>query len=96
MAEAENDIRLLIELGYSHRSIAFQLLFWFMLLITLIIILSGIILWNLDSSLALAIQGTGFQSHTFTGTCLLAGFGFAATVVFWNASLILNHLRKIA
>jgi len=96
MAEAESDIRLLIELGYAHRAIAFQLLFWFLLLISLIFILSGFFLWKLDSTLALAIQGSGFESHSFTGTCLLAGFGFAAAVVLWNASLILNHLRKIA
>jgi hypothetical protein len=98
MAEAEPDIRLLIELGYAHRRIAFQLLFWFGIFILLIFCGAVFLFLKGQALLGQAITGQGFGADPgiFGGTCLLAGFAFVFMVVLWNGILILNQLRKIA
>jgi hypothetical protein len=98
MAEAESDIRLLIELGYAHRSIAFQLLFWFALLLLLVFGGACLVLFRLEDSItnAISIQGLGNDSVSYFQISLFSGLIFTVLVMLWNGLLILNHLRKIA
>lgn len=98
MAEAESDIRLLIELGYSHRRIAFQLLSWFSLLLLVLFAASGIVFYQVEGIISNTISGQGLNSESggFAGSCFGFGFLFTALVLVWNGMLILKHLRKIA
>ncbi len=97
MAEAEVDIRLLIELGYSHRRIALQLLSWFALLLLILFCAAGIVFIRLEGGILNAISGQGLQAGSgYAGFCLGIGFLFTSLVILWNGILILNHLKKIA
>jgi hypothetical protein len=98
MAEAESDIRLLIELGYSHGKIARELLSWFSLLLLVIFALAGLFLFSLEGLLQTAISSQGLQAagSGYLLMSLLCGFVFTLIVLVWNSILIGNHLRKIA
>lgn len=98
MAEAESDIRLLIELGYSHRTIAFEMLSWFGLFILVIFGTGGICLFSMDGMLEKLVSSQGLEDRGsgFLLTSLGFGFAFTAGVLVWNSILIGNQLRKIA
>jgi hypothetical protein len=98
MAEAETDIRLLIELGYSHRKIARELLMWFSVLLLLIFAGAGFFLFSLDGLLKTAISAQGLEDagSGFVLSSLFCGFLFTLLVLVWNSILIGNQLRKIA
>ncbi len=98
MAEAAPDIRLLIELGYSHRKIAFQLLFWFGLMMLLIFSASALLLFQMESMLesVISAQGLGSGLSGFFWQAASSGLLFSLAVFFWNTLLIGNQLRKIA
>jgi hypothetical protein len=98
MAEAESDIRLLIELGYSHRKIARELLMWFSVLLLLIFVGAGFFLFSLDGLLKTAISAQGLEDagSGFVLSSLFCGFLFTLLVLVWNSILIGNQLRKIA
>jgi hypothetical protein len=98
MAEAESDIRLLIELGYSHGKIARELLSWFSLLLLVIFALAGLFLFSLEGLLQTAISSQGLQAagSGYLLMSLLCGFVFTLIVLVWNSILIGNQLRKIA
>ena len=98
MAEAESDIRLLIELGYAHKTLAFQLLSWFILLLLLVFSGSAIITIQLERiiSTAISVQGIAGETGNSLGTSLVSGFLFTLAVAVWNGYLILKHLRKVA
>ena len=98
MAEAQPDIRLLIELGYSHRKIAFQLVFWFGLLLILVFAAALLVFSRTGRLLDSVIESQGLNQG-FAGlqaTAAAAGLLFAASVFIWNVLLIGRQLRKIA
>jgi hypothetical protein len=98
MAEAESDIRLLIELGYAHKTLAFQLLSWFLLLLLFVFGGSAFLCIRLDQYLSAAINSQGIPGDAVSslGSSLFFGFIFTLAVGLWNGFLILNHLRKVA
>jgi hypothetical protein len=98
MAEAESDIRLLIELGYAHKTLAFQLLFWFALLLMLVFAASSLFLLRMENLIAntISVQGIQGGGGGFLESSLAAGFTFTLMVAVWNGILILNQLRRIA
>ena len=98
MAEAENDIRLLIELGYSHKRISIQLLSWFSLFLGLIFLLAVLILVRVEGIAGMAISGQGLEigKASFLVKTTLSGLFFTSMVLVWNSLMIFKQLRKIA
>ena len=98
MAEAENDIRLLIELGYSHKRISIQLLSWFSIFLGLIFLLAVLILVRVEGIAGMAISGQGLEigDASFLVKTSLSGLFFTSMVLVWNSLMIFKQLRKIA
>lgn len=98
LAEAQNDIRLLIELGYRHHVIRLNLLVFFGIFLVIMYGLSAIGVVEANRYVLLLLQGQGFgdgKNH-IPVTALLSGIGFTIAVVMVNGVLIIRQLRQIA
>jgi hypothetical protein len=98
LAEAAQDIRLLIELGYRHTRIGWNLLFYFVLFILILFGLSSLIVVEAHSWLMQTLEGQGLDiaQSTWPTTTLLAGLAFSMVIILLNGGLILKQLRQIA
>jgi len=98
LAEASADIKLLIELGYKHSVIRFNLLIFFAGFLAIMFILSAIGVVEANRYVLLLLQGQGFGDgkNQIPYSALLAGLGFTILVVVVNGFQIIRQLRQIA
>lgn len=98
LAEASADIKLLIELGYRHSIIRFNLLVFFAGFLALMFGLSAFGVIEANRYVLLLLQGQGFGDgkNQIPISGLVAGMGFTVLVVMVNGALIIRQLRQIA
>jgi len=98
LAEAATDIRLLIELGYKHTRIGFNLLSYFALFVLVLFLICSYILFQTNDLILQTLQGQGLDADGSTGIgkSILAGAFFSISIVLINGALIIRQLRQIA
>lgn len=98
LAEAHEDIKLLIELGYRHNVIRWNLLFFFCIFLIIMYSFCALGVIQANGYVGMLLQGQGFGDgkNQFPATGLLAGLGFTVAVVLVNGLLIIRQLRQIA
>ena len=97
LAEAANDIRLLIELGYRHTVIGANLLVYFAGFLLVLFLLGVFGVWQANQFIGQLLfnQGLAEEHQSFPFLTIGAGIIFTLGVVVFNGIMILNQIRKL-
>lgn len=97
LAEAAEDIRLLIELGYRHTAIGANLLIYFAAFLLVLFVVGILGVWQTNELVGqlLSSQGLVEEKQAFPFVSITTGVVFTVGVLAFNAVLILNQIRKL-